>query len=59
MNEFNSNIVGRVIHMESSVNSAHTTAPELLLNAIALADPLPSESVWQSAHTTSKDLPNA
>jgi hypothetical protein len=59
MNELDGNIVGWIIHVESSINCPHATATELLLNAIALADPLASESVRQSAHTTSNDPPDA
>lgn len=45
MNQFNSDIIGWIIYVKGAINSSHASATELLLDAIALANPLTCESV--------------
>jgi hypothetical protein len=40
--------------VKRSIHGPHATAPELLLNAVTLSDPLPGESERGPAHKPSK-----
>jgi hypothetical protein len=53
MNQLNRDIIGGIVNVKCAINGTHTTATELLLDAIALSNPLPSESVRGAAHETS------